>query len=96
MKRRRRVDVERAARMYVTDRKAAEALGIHISTFHRLCQECGVETPNTKAARRDRTERYIRQGRETKWTAEALERKQGRKDHPWRGRYAGRSRKGDR
>jgi len=37
--------IERAARVYHTNQLASAALGIHMGTFSRLCQEYGVSTP---------------------------------------------------
>lgn len=44
--------IERAARMYRTNRLASAALGIHLATFSRLCREYGISTPYEKRRRR--------------------------------------------
>ena len=47
-----REDLERVARIYHTARYAAEALGISLKGYYRLCKEHGVETPRQRAKRR--------------------------------------------
>ena len=48
--------VERAARLYRSAKDASLALGIMPSSFRRLCQQYGIETPHDrkKRAQRDR------------------------------------------
>lgn len=46
--------IERAARMYHTNRGAAVALGIHMETFARLCRKYGIEAPFERRVRRNR------------------------------------------
>jgi len=40
-----RTQVERAARMYRTNRDATRALGIGNNTFYKLCKEYNIEMP---------------------------------------------------
>ena len=47
-----KVRVERAARIYASNRDAGQALGIAPGSFGRLCRRFGIETPK---ARRQRT-----------------------------------------
>ena len=44
--------VERAARMYRTNKDAAEAMGIRPNSFYRYCKRHGIETPNQRAKAR--------------------------------------------
>ena len=37
--------VERAARIYTTNRDASSAMGITVRSFSRLCRRYGIETP---------------------------------------------------
>ena len=49
--------VRRVARMYVTNKEAAAALGIGPATFAKICLENGIETPHVwwQRERRDGT-----------------------------------------
>jgi len=49
--------IERAARVYRTNRLASNALGIHLATFSRLCREYGVVTPFERRRQQSRTMR---------------------------------------
>ena len=49
--------IERAARMYRTNRLASAALGIHLATFSRLCREYGVSTPYDRRRQQPRETR---------------------------------------
>lgn len=51
-----RKQVERAARMYRTNRDAIRALGIGNNTFYKLCKEFNIEMP-VQRMRRMRNER---------------------------------------
>ena len=44
--------IERAARIYASNRDAGLALGIAPSSFGRLCRRYGVETPKARRQRR--------------------------------------------
>ena len=44
--------IERAARIYASNQDAGVALGIAPSSFGRLCQRYGVETPKARRQRR--------------------------------------------
>lgn len=57
--------VERAARMYASNRDAGVALGIAPGSFGRLCRRYGVETPQ---ARKSRKHQFLRQ----EWQHSAL------------------------
>ena len=46
--------IERAARIYASNRDAGLALGIAPSSFGRLCRRFGVETPKARRKRRSR------------------------------------------
>jgi hypothetical protein len=46
--------IERAARLYVSNKEAGQALGIAAGSFGRLCRQYGIQTPQ---ARRRRPER---------------------------------------
>ena len=46
--------VRRAARMYVTNKEAAAALGIGARTFATICRENGIETPYVRWQRERR------------------------------------------
>ena len=48
--------VERAARIYASNRDAGQALGIAPGSFGRLCRRYGIETPQ---ARRKRATRRV-------------------------------------
>jgi len=37
--------IERAARMYSSNKEASRALGIALGSFGRLCRQYGIETP---------------------------------------------------
>ena len=50
-----RAEVERAARMYQTNKDARRALGIGKDTFRELCRRYGLETPGERE-RRNRAE----------------------------------------
>jgi len=41
-------ELERASRVYRTNKLASAALGIHLSTFSRLCEKHEIETPQQK------------------------------------------------
>ena len=47
-----RARIERAARIYASNRDAGLALGIAPSSFGRLCRRYGVETPKARRQRR--------------------------------------------
>ena len=47
-----RSEMERAARVYRTNKDAARSLGIAIDTFTRLCREYGIEMPYQREMRR--------------------------------------------
>ena len=44
--------VERAARVYASNKEASQALGIALGSFGRLCQQYGIETPYDRRHRR--------------------------------------------
>ena len=44
--------VERAARIYPSNKEASAALGIAAGSFSRLCREYGIETPHSRHRRR--------------------------------------------
>jgi len=44
--------IERAARMYTSNRDAGLALGIAPGSFGRLCRRYGIETPQTRRRHR--------------------------------------------
>ena len=44
-----REELVRAARMYRTNKDAAEALGVAIGSFSRACRREGIETPYVRA-----------------------------------------------
>lgn len=44
--------IERAARIYATNRDAAAAIGCTPSSFGRLCKRLGVETPRARMQRK--------------------------------------------
>ena len=44
--------VERAARVYASNKEASQALGIHLGSFGRLCQLYDVESPYARRRRR--------------------------------------------
>jgi hypothetical protein len=44
----RREDIERAARVYKTNKDAAAAMGMSMQHFGRLCRKFGVPTPYAK------------------------------------------------
>lgn len=44
--------IERAARMYTSNRDAGLALGIAPGSFGRLCRRYGIETPQTRRRQR--------------------------------------------
>jgi len=46
--------IERAARMYASNRDAGLALGIAPGSFGRLCRRYGIETPQTRRRQRRR------------------------------------------
>ena len=43
--------VERAARLYRSNKDASRALGITVQAFGRLCREHGIETPYKRQRR---------------------------------------------
>ena len=43
--------VERAARIYSSNKEAGAALGIVMQSFGRLCREYGIETPYARRLR---------------------------------------------
>ena len=43
--------IERAARLYNSNKEASEALGIHPSAFGRVCRKYGIETPGARKLR---------------------------------------------
>ena len=47
-----RARVERAARIYASNKEASSALGIALGSFGRLCQQYGIETPYARRRRR--------------------------------------------
>ena len=47
-----REEVERCARLYHTNKDAAEALGIRSDSFSALCRKYGLETPYRRRERR--------------------------------------------
>ena len=50
--------LERAARIYNTNRDASQALGITTRTFTRQCEQLGIEAPGRrKRAQRERARR---------------------------------------
>jgi len=49
--------IERAARVYRTNRLASNALGIHLATFSRLCREYDVVTPFERRRQQPRATR---------------------------------------
>ena len=44
--------VERAARLYVSNKDAGQALGIAPGSFGRLCRQYGIPTPQDRRRRR--------------------------------------------
>jgi hypothetical protein len=44
--------IERAARLYASNKEASQALGIALGSFGRLCQQYGIETPYARKRRR--------------------------------------------
>lgn len=44
-----RNELERAARVYRTNKAAATAMGISATTFDKLCRKHGVETPHLRS-----------------------------------------------
>ena len=60
--------VERAARIYASNKEASQALCIAVQTFGRLCRRYGIESPY------DRRRRLLRTGRlggEKGWNPES-------------------------
>lgn len=53
--------IERAARIYASNKEASRALGVTPWTFGRLCRNYGVESPYERRRRRHRVQ---------EWTAE--------------------------
>ena len=51
--------VERAARIYASNKEASHALGIAAGSFGRLCLRYGIETPH---ARRRRKRQEVKTG----------------------------------
>ncbi len=49
--------IERAARIYASNRDAGQALGIAPGSFGRLCRRYGIETPQARRKRRTRPDR---------------------------------------
>ncbi len=49
--------IERAARVYASNRDAGQALGIAPGSFGRLCRRYGIETPQARRKRRTRPDR---------------------------------------
>lgn len=45
-------ELTRSARLYRTDKQAANALGIGVSTYKRKCKEANIVTPNQQADER--------------------------------------------
>ena len=43
--------IERAARIYSSNKDASKALGIAAGTFGRLCRQYGIETPHARRHR---------------------------------------------
>ncbi len=43
--------VERAARLYVSNKEAGQALGIAAGSFGRLCRQYGIQTPQARRRR---------------------------------------------
>ena len=52
MQRTPRALVERAARVYASNKDASQALGIALGSFGRLCQQYEIETPHARRRRR--------------------------------------------
>ena len=52
-----RLEVERAARIYKTNRAAAAALGIQPGWFGELCQKYNIETPFVRCRRQEQEAR---------------------------------------
>jgi hypothetical protein len=46
-----KIRVERAARIYASNRDAGQALGIAPGSFGRLCRRFGIETPKARRQR---------------------------------------------
>ena len=44
--------VERAARLYISNKEAGQALGIAAGSFGRLCRQYGIQTPQARRRRR--------------------------------------------
>ena len=44
--------IERAARVYTSNKEASQALGIAMQSFGRICRRYGVETPYARRRRR--------------------------------------------
>jgi len=44
--------IERAARLYPSNKEAGQALGIAAGSFGRLCRQYGIETPGARKKRR--------------------------------------------
>lgn len=53
-----RRQLERAARMYRTNRDATRALGVGNSTFYKLCRQFDIEMPVERMRRVSSTRRY--------------------------------------
>ncbi len=49
--------IERAARIYASNRDAGQALGIAPGSFGRMCRRYGIETPQARRKRRTRPDR---------------------------------------
>ena len=49
--------IERAARIYLTNDAASQALGVHVATFGRLCKRYGIESP-CERRRRNKIDDY--------------------------------------
>ena len=49
--------IERAARIYASNRDAGQAIGIAPGSFGRMCRRYGIETPQARRKRRTRPDR---------------------------------------
>ena len=57
-----RDQLERAARLYKSNRAASQALGIALGSFRRACQRYGIETPYDRKRKLRQMSRSIDSG----------------------------------
>ena len=58
-----REELERAARIYHSNKDAGQALGIAAQSFSRLCRRFGIETPQARRRREQREQQEQRRAR---------------------------------